>query len=137
MTTNEQGNGHSRGEWVIALVAGRTFVGKLIADVNGDVLSPVYEFQSGLIQNQNGEVGLAMAALPVLGLTSLKKLAVVSGAGATIIPLASLDKDEQSSVMRAVDKGEKITQSLRAAKSGVLVAGAGTKLPPMPGAAGR
>lgn len=96
-------------------------------------LTQVFEFNSGFIQNQQG-IGLAMTALPVLGLISVKSLPLP--AGAIVIPLTELSRSEREAVMSAVKKGEALTAMIRTAQSGIVVAGAGTKLPPLPGMPG-
>lgn len=114
-------------DWVIAIVGGRTMVGRLapaltLGGVPVDsrlVLSPVYDLQAGLVQTQQGPM-VVHQAFPVLMMQSISSLEVP--AGCATIALSVLAPQERRIIMNAVGEAEKFAQALRAAQGGIALA---------------
>lgn len=102
----------------ILITNGRTFVGRGIGDGPDSVLSPVYDL--GMGQGPDGQ--LVHVAAPVLGLPSLESIPVPEGS--ILIAVTDLSREDQTSVARAFEMGEKMRAAIRAKQSGILVAGA-------------
>lgn len=118
--------------WVIAIASGTTLIGQPVKGdvryVGREVLSPVYELKCSLVQGREG-TGIVHAAFPVCLLGSVR--AVDVPAGAIVIPVDELSKTERRSLAAGVQNAEGMVAAMRAAESGVVLAGADTKLPPV------
>ena len=127
----------SLNHWVIAMVGGRCFIGprvggKFTADNPGATrmkLSPVYELSRGLIQGPQGQLAIQNAVMPVLMLSGVDSLDLPE-AGTAIIPFSVLSDGEREAMAGGVKSAESMRSQMRAAESGIVVAGPGVKLPP-------
>lgn len=106
------------GDWVIAFAGGKTLVGK-VDDLRN--ISPVYELQAGLQQTREG-AHVAIVAVPLLFLPSISHVPLAQDT--IVIRVTSLDRNEQRAVMGAVEGAEKMAATIRAANSGIVLAGA-------------
>ncbi len=104
-------------EWSIVMAAGKTFVGKL----DDYVLSPAYELQAGMVPAPNGQIARMMLVTPVMGFASLTKLPIPAQ-GALVYRVASLSRQEQGDLAKAVANAENIVQAMRAQQSGLVLA---------------
>jgi hypothetical protein len=123
---SENGQGKLTG-WIIAIVGGRAFIGRQ----RGEELSPVYDLQSGIQFGPQGQVARPCMAVPVLGLGSIRKLPMPPGT--IVIPCVDLSREDQRALLGAIAMGEEIQSKMTAVDTGIIVAPAGTKLPPMKG----
>lgn len=130
--SDDNGAGGKLSGWVIAICGGRAFIGCHVERHVGGALFPVFDLQAG-VALQQGPQGPVLSrpcmAAPVLGLASV--LQIVYPKDAIIIPLEELSAADRAALSQAVDMGTQIQQQMRAAESGVLIAPAGTKLPPL------
>ncbi len=138
---------HPLAGWVIAILGSMVVIGKPsrelrstpVVGANGaqlgtashdePCLTPVYVLQRQLMQTQGG-AGIATMAFPLLMLASVRRLFI---GNAPTIAVDDLSAGERKDMLTAVQAAEKMIQGLRAAESGIMLAGADTKLPPMPG----
>jgi hypothetical protein len=128
--------------WVIALIPGRAVVGRPLDSLPGPSgecrhLSPVFDFTGALVPQQDQRtgqiVGLAqqIGVQPMFGLTGISGLDLPPGTPCIAIDL--LHDRERSVIGAQVAKAQAVVEQLRAAQSGITLAPAGMKLPPMPG----
>ena len=134
--SSANGKGSRHPDWVIAQDNGRTLVGARVT-LNPIVgsplnvptrLSPV--FALGIKAHQVGpsQMKFKHIAEPILMLSSWDSWDLSSSA--SVKPLYELDEADQQLIMAAAAKGAEMFQQLRAAKAGIALAPAGTRLPP-------
>jgi hypothetical protein len=141
---NGQANVHAPTDenWVIAFDSGQTFVGRVqalerifagwtpVADAPRR-LSPIYALSIQAEQIAPGQVRVHWIGAPVLLLPSFDSLDL--GKSATVKSISELSPEDQAKVRQAIAIGEQQTMQLRAASSGLAIAGPETKVPPMAG----
>ena len=143
---NSERNGvaiHEAGDWVIAFDNGQVLIGRLApptmrltlsgrqepATDGPTQLSPVFAFGVQPQQVGPNEVRLHYVGQPLLMLPSFDSLTL--GKGATIKPVNELSPEDQAKIRAAIALGEQQLLQLRAASTGIQLAPAGAKLPPM------
>lgn len=121
----------SADRWVIVLAAGRTFIGQPCGAYVPETinLEPVYEMGTQLVSGPQG-AAIVRSGSPVL-LLGIKALAIPR-AGAIVIEVATLSREEQGAVRKCVESAEAMANAIRASAAGVVLAGPGSKLPPLP-----
>ncbi len=117
--------------WAIVQTQGLTLLGRLGEGPNGPDLSPVYELNPLMQPGEGGNIMIAHMARPVFVLGSVRRLPIPPGA--LVIRTEELSTGERRSLHAAAEMAAKLVDGLRAAASGIAVAPAGTKLPPMRG----
>ena len=121
------GNGQDRGPmagWAVVQTQGVTLLGR----VAGDKLSPVYELRASLQQVQQGIAVVHLATPPWL-LLSIKSLPIP--AGAIVTACEELDQDDRRTLHEAASRAGEMVKQGMAQRSGIMLAPANTKLPPV------
>jgi hypothetical protein len=118
--------------WAVVQAHGLTLVGKVATDGLHE-LRPVYELKPQM-QQTNGGLAVAHVALPVwlLGVDAL-----TLPLDAIVVTCERLTRPQRAHLRAAVELAEQIQRQSRAEASGLVVAPAGTKLPPPPNGGGR
>jgi hypothetical protein len=115
--------------WVLALIGGRTFLGRLTASISAPddrALEPVYEIASMLTPQ-----GPQFIAGPPIWLTSLRRLPLNDSA--VTIALTTLSESDQRKMEGLIKTAEQNVANMRAAESGLALAGPGFRVGPMGG----
>lgn len=123
--------------WVVALLPGRAVIGCPIRALpeRGHIasLSPVFGFDGGLVQvpGPGGRTGVACSVqvTPLLGLVSLDSIDIPPGT--PLVALDLLHERELAGVAAQVAQCREMLVHMRAGLSGIQLATAGVKLPPM------
>jgi hypothetical protein len=124
-------------DWSIVICSGRSFIGlrERSGAPNGSPmplrLSPVYELARQIMQGPGGQVAIANTVMPVLLLGGVTRIDFPDDA--IVIPFEMLSKGERDVMMQGVESAEKMRSQMRAAESGIVMAGPGVKLPPPAG----
>ena len=124
--------------WVVALLPSRAVIGAPIhaltpADGRVTSLSPVFGFDGGLVQGPGpgGRTGVACSVqvTPLLGLVSLDSIDIPPGT--PLVALDLLHEREHAGIAAQVAQCREMLGHMRAGLSGIQLAPAGVKLPPM------
>ena len=105
--------------WVICQAHGVTLIGRGV----GAALAPVYELRPIM-----GQQGFGHMALPVW-LLGIREFAIPPGA--IVERIESFSRPQREHLAVAVERAEQLQAQMSAAESGIVIAPAGTKLPPM------
>lgn len=122
--------------WEIVQTNGLTLIGRPVDGCPGDeapfAMDPVYELKiQPMIDPRSGRmVGCQRIAMPLF-LLDIRRTLVPSSA--LRVAVERLSKSERTDLARAVKIADEILSAMRSAETGIVVAGAGTKLPPPPG----
>jgi hypothetical protein len=132
-------NGEDRGPlagWEIVCAHGQTMIGRRWDTVlpGSRVLDPVYGLTCvmQLVQQSprhQPQLMTARQAQPLLTFPSLKRVEIP--ADALCIPCEQLSREERRELAKSIDACEQLIGAMRAQEAGIVVAPAGTKLPPM------
>jgi hypothetical protein len=113
--------------WVIALVHGRTLIGR----PKDRDLDPVYELQA-LMQfvqprpDQPPQLMTMRQVLPLLTYASLRRISLP--ADAVLIQVASLSKQERRELAKSVEACEQMIGAMRAQESGIVLPPPGSRV---------
>ena len=111
--------------WIVVVAHGLTLIGK---PQDGRRLGPVYEIKPQLQQSPQG-LAFAHLVLPFLLLADVRSVAIPEGA--ILVECSDLGHEMQKTLSRAILGADEMVRAMRAQASGIALAPAGTKLPPI------
>ena len=117
--------------WSIVCVQGYTLIGKVSSL---DWLDPAFALTCvmQMVQpdpRQAPQLMTMRQVTPFLTFPSIRSIEIPLGA--IIVPIETLSRKERVELARSVDSCEQLIMAMRAQESGITVAPAGAKLPPM------
>ena len=125
------GNGRDHADlagWSIFQAAGGPYLGEHA--LFGGVPTAHYSLQIQMQQRPDGQLVVLYSVWPILMLSSIR--AVTLPDDSPCIPLDTLDAEDRARIVSAVAQCEAMIANMAASKAGIVLAPAGTRLPPAP-----